>query len=329
MTTVDHGLDAAPSAIEGERLTAPPGPNTPRPRRRRGGLTPYTLVTPAIIVLALIVGWPLVQLIVTSFQEFGRAQVFGAPPEWVWFENYANVLTDPVFYGVLARTLAFTAVCVVITMLVGTLIALMLMRLPKGFRMLLSVGMLLAWAMPALTATVVWGWMFDTAYGVVNYVLVNWFGQVEYFQHSWLIDPLSFFFVAGIIIVWGAVPFVAFTLYAGLTQVPEEVLEAAQLDGAGGFKRFRLIVFPFLKPIFLIVTILQVIWDLRVFTQIFALQDIGGIRALTNTLGVYIYQTSIAGGDFGQGGAIAVITAVLLMSISIYYVRQVTKEEEL
>ena len=105
--------------------------------------------------------------------------------------------------------------------------------------------------------------MFDTAYGVVNYVLVNWFGMEEYFQHSWLIDPLSFFLVAGIIIVWGAVPFVAFTLYAGLTQVPDEVLEAAQLDGAGGFKRFRLIIFPYLKPIFLIVTILQIIWDLK------------------------------------------------------------------
>jgi N,N'-diacetylchitobiose transport system permease protein len=230
---------------------------------------------------------------------------------------------------VLVRTIVFSAGCVIATMVLGTLIALMMMRLPKGFRLLLSVGMLLAWAMPALTATVVWGWMFDTAYGVINYILVNWFGMEEYFQHSWLIDPLSFFLVAGIIIVWGAVPFVAFTLYAGLTQVPDEVLEAAQLDGAGGVKRFRLIIFPYLKPIFLIVTILQVIWDLRVFTQIFALQDIGGIRALTNTLGVYIYQISIAGGEFGQGGAIAVITAILLMSISIYYIRQVTKEEEL
>ncbi|MGW9184246.1 carbohydrate ABC transporter permease [Agromyces sp. NPDC055661] len=329
MTTVDRGLDPAPSAFEGERLMAPnPKPAGPR-RRRRGGLAPYALLGPAIVILALITGWPLIQLIITSFQQFGRAQVFGAPPEWVWFENYVNVLTDPVFYDVLVRTLVFSAACVVVTMLLGTLVALMMVRLPKPFRMLLSVGMLLAWAMPALTATVVWGWMFDTAYGVINYVLVNWFGQEQYVQHSWLIDPLSFFLVAGIIIVWGAVPFVAFTLYAGLTQVPDEVLEAAQLDGAGGVKRFRLIIFPYLKPIFLIVTILQVIWDLRVFTQIFALQDIGGIRALTNTLGVYIYQISIAGGEFGQGGAIAVITAILLMSISIYYIRQVTKEEEL
>lgn len=329
MTTLDSGLDPTPSAIEGERVLAPTPKRAGRRTRLRGGLTPYALLGPAIVILALITGWPLVQLIVTSFQEFGRAQVFGAPPEWVGFENYTNVLTDPVFWAVLVRTLVFAGACVAVTMLAGTLIALLMMRLPKAFRLLLTVGMLLAWAMPALTATVVWGWMFDTAYGVINYVLVNWFGQEEYFQHSWLIDPLSFFLVAGIIIVWGAVPFVSFTLYAGLTQVPDEVLEAAQLDGAGGFKRFRLIIYPYLKPIFLIVTILQVIWDVRVFTQIFVLQDIGGIRALTNTLGVYIYQISIAGGEFGQGGAIAVITAILVMSVSIYYVRQVTKEEEL
>ena len=334
MTSVDTaGLDQATRAAvaagpDGAGVPPVRGARSSRPRRR-GGLTPYALLTPALIVLALIVGWPLVQLVITSFQEFGRAQVFGAPPAWVWFENYADVLADPVFHAVLARTVVFAAACVVTTMVIGTLIALMMARLPKAFRLLLSIGMLLAWAMPALTATVVWGWMFDTAYGVVNHVLAGWFGLEEYAQHSWLIDPLSFFLVAGLIIVWGAVPFVAFTLYAGLSQVPDEVLEAAQLDGAGGFARFRLIVFPYLKPIFLVVTILQLIWDLKVFTQIFALQDIGGIRALTSTLGVYIYQTSIAGGDFGHGGAIAVITAVLLMSISIFYIRHLTKQEEL
>ncbi|HEX6955951.1 MAG TPA: sugar ABC transporter permease [Agromyces sp.] len=332
MTTTDSGPSPAVSSVDGERLVAPQ-PEPPRPARRRrrptGGLTPYALLVPASIVLAALVGWPLVQLLVTSMQEFGRAQVFGAPPEWVWFDNYVSVLTDPDFYAVLGRSLVFAAGCVVITMTLGTLIALLLQRLPKGFRLLLSLGLLLAWAMPPLSATIVWGWMFDTDYGVVNSVLVNTFGLEQYAQHSWLIEPLSFFLVAGVIIVWGAVPFVAFALYAGLTQVPDEVLEAAQLDGAGGLSRFRLIVFPYLKPIFLITTILQIIWDLKVFTQIFALQDIGGIREQTNTLGVYIYQVSIAGGDFGTGGAIAVITAIILMSISLYYVRQTVKEEEL
>ena len=205
MTTTDAGLTPAVSSVDGERLTAPqsepPRPSRRSRRRPSGGFTPYALLVPASIVLAAIVGWPLIQLLVTSMQEFGRAQVFGAPPSFVWFENYVDVLTDVSFYEVLGRSLVFAAGCVVVTMVLGTLIALLLTRLPKAFRLLLSIGLLLAWAMPPLSATIVWGWMFDTDYGVVNHVLVNTFGLEQFTQHSWLIDPLSFFLVAGIIIV--------------------------------------------------------------------------------------------------------------------------------
>jgi N,N'-diacetylchitobiose transport system permease protein len=284
------------------------------------------LLVPATVVLAAVIGWPLLQLFVMSFQEFGRAQVFGAPAPFVGLDNYLTILGDRQFWNVLLRSFLFCLVCVVATMALGTLIALMMMRLGRFFRLLVSVGMLLAWAMPALTATIVWGWIFDTDYGVVNNVLVNAFG-LDFVQHSWLINPVSFFLVATIIVVWGAVPFVAFTVYAGLTQVPDEVLEAAQLDGAGYAKRFRLIIVPYLRSIFLVVTILQVIWDLRVFTQIFALQGIGGIKDQTSTLGVYIYQVSIGTGEYGIGGAIAVITVIIMMAISMYYVRQSIKEE--
>ena len=321
-----------PGAAVGVTATGPPAPRRARslapPRRRRGGFTPYALLVPAIAILAVVIGWPLLQLVVMSFQEFGRAQVFGAPAPFIGFENYARVLADRQFWDVLLRSFAFCAVNVVVTMVLGTLVALLMTALGKTFRLLVSIGMLLAWAMPALTATIVWGWMFDTGYGVVNYVLTNWAG-LDYRGHSWLIDPLSFFFVATVIVVWGAVPFVAFTVYAGLTQVPDEVVEASQLDGAGAVQRFRLILFPYLRSIFLVVFILQVIWDLRVFTQIFALQGIGGIREQTSTLGVYIYQKALGSGEYGTGGAIAVIMVIIMLVISLYYVRQSIKEEEL
>ena len=122
---------------------------------------------------------------------------------------------------------------------------------------------------------------------------------------------------------------VAFTTFAGLTQVPDEVLEAAQLDGAGGAKRFFFIVVPYIKSILVIVLILQVIWDLRVFTQIYALQSIGGLAEQTNTLGVYIYRVSLGSGDFGVGGAISVIVVLLLATVSVFYVRRSIKEESL
>jgi N,N'-diacetylchitobiose transport system permease protein len=310
-------------------LPPPAGRAAPPARRRRPRtLTPALLLVPTGVVLLAIIGWPLLQLVIISFQEFGRAQIFGAPAPWVGLDNYIAVLSDPVFWNVLGRSILFAAANVALTMVLGTLVALLMTRLTRFFRLLVSVGLLLAWAMPALTAVVVWGWMFDTQYGVINYVLSQLPG-VDLIGHSWLIEPLSFFAVATIIITWQSVPFVAFTVYAGLTQVPDEVLEAAQLDGAGAVARFRLIVFPYLKSIFLVVTILQVIWDLRVFTQIYALQGIGGIREQTSTIGVYIFQTSLGTGDFGAGGAIAVILVIIMMAISIYYVKKSIQEETL
>jgi N,N'-diacetylchitobiose transport system permease protein len=194
-------------------------------------------------------------------------------------------------------------------------------------RLLVTVGLLLAWAMPALTSIVIWSWMFDSQYGVVNWLLSH--GGLDFAGHSWLIEPISFFAVATLVITWQSVPFVAFTLYAGLTQVPDDVLEAAQLDGASGSQRFRLIVVPFIRPILLIVTVLQVIWDLRVFTQIFALQDAGGVTSKTSTIGVYIYQVGVAQGRFDVGSAIAVIMVIIMLGASFFYVRQIVRTEEI
>ncbi|MEQ1737905.1 MAG: sugar ABC transporter permease [Rhodoglobus sp.] len=304
-------------ALRGRRLSS----------RRRGELLPYLLLIPAGIVILALTGWPLLQLIIISFQEFGRAQIFGAPPGWVWLDNYAEILTDPVFWQVLGRSILFALVNVVTTMLLGILIAILMTRLNRGFKLLVSAGLLLAWAMPPITATVVWGWMFDTQRGVVNYVLSTVFG-LDYLGHSWLIEPLSFFFVATVIITWQSVPFVAFTTFAGLTQVPNEVLEAATLDGSTGFQRFRFIVFPYIRPVLLVLLLLQIIWDMRVFPQIKALQSIGGISADTSTIGVYIYNVSIAGGDLGAGGAIAVILVIVMMALSAYYIRSTLRQDE-
>jgi N,N'-diacetylchitobiose transport system permease protein len=304
-------------ALRGRRLSS----------RRRGELLPYLLLIPAGIVILGLTGWPLVQLLIMSFQEFGRAQIFGTPPNWIWFENYIDVLTDPTFWVVLGRSIAFALVNVAATMVLGVLIALLMTRLNRGFKLLVSAGLLLAWAMPPITATVVWGWMFDTDNGVVNYVLTTVFG-LPFQDHSWLINPLSFFFVATVIITWQSIPFVAFTVFAGLTQVPTEVMEAAELDGSTRFQRFRFITFPYLRPVLLVLLLLQIIWDMRVFPQIKALQTVGGIAADTNTIGPYIYTVSIAGGNLGAGGAIAVILVIVMLAISAYYIRSTLRTDE-
>lgn len=293
-----------------------------RMRRRGGrrGLLPYALLAPAIIVIAVMLGYPLYRLVVLSLQDFGLPQVFGQPADFVGLDNFREILTEPYFWTVLWRTLAFAAVNVVLTIGLGILIAQLMHALGHKMRLLVSTSLILAWAMPALTATVVWQWIFDTQYGLANWI----FGRQG---ESWLADPLSFFMVATIIVTWMGIPFVAFTLYAALSQIPEALIEAASLDGANAVQRFRYVIFPALKPLLLIVTSLSVLWDFRVFTQIFVLQRAGGISRDTNLLGVYAYRISIGENAFDIGAAVAITMVVITIGLTLFYMRRLLAEE--
>jgi N,N'-diacetylchitobiose transport system permease protein len=119
-------------------------------------------------------------------------------------------------------------------------------------------------------------------------------------RFDWLSTPLTFFIVASIIVVWMSVPFVAFSVYAGLTQVSDEVLEAAQLDGASGWQRFSGVILPMIRPVIAIVLLLQLIWDLRVFTQFKLLQEAGSRASDFDVLGTYVYKLGTSAQDFGM-----------------------------
>jgi N,N'-diacetylchitobiose transport system permease protein len=214
-------------------------------------------------------------------------------------------------------------------MVIGVAVAVLMTQLGTATRLILQVGLLLAWAMPILASLTVWQWLFDTQYGVINWVLSNVLGQEQFAGRSWLISPLSFFFVATVIVVWMSVPFVAFSVYAGLTQVPTDTIEAAQIDGASAWQRFWTIIVPMIKPVLLIVGLLQIIWDLRVFTQIFVLQDAGGVARDTNLIGTYIYRLGIGEGQFGLAAAASWFILLLTVVVSIFYVRVLLREEEL
>jgi N,N'-diacetylchitobiose transport system permease protein len=292
------------------------------PRRRRVRPLPYVLLLPSVGALVLMLGYPIVRLFTLALQNFGLKQQFGAAADWVGLKNFRTILHDPEFWAVLRRTLIFCAVNVALTITLGMAIALLLQRLGKKMRLMTMLGLMLAWSMPALTSTVIWQWIFDTQYGIANWALDRQ-GQ------SWLSNPLTFYFVATIIVVWMGIPFVAFTLYAGLTQIPQETMEAAAIDGARSWQRFRDIVVPALKPILLILTSLSVLWDFRVFTQIYVLQRAGGITRDTNLLGVYAYRTSIGANHFDRGAAIAIVMVLITVLVTMFYLRSITRQEEL
>jgi N,N'-diacetylchitobiose transport system permease protein len=299
-----------------------------RPRRPRRSPLPYVLLVPALAILVAALGYPLYRQAVMSFQEYGLAQQFGQPPEWVGLDNYVTLVTDSYLWTVIARSILFCIANAAITMVVGVALAVLMTLVGRGPRLFLQIGLLLAWAMPHLASLTVWQWLFDAQYGVINWLLVN-LGLDGFAGHSWLIDQLSFFTVATVIVVWMSVPFVAFSVYAGLTQVPGELYEAAGIDGATAWERFRQITVPLVKPVLLIVMLLQIIWDLKVFTQIFVLQDAGGITAETNLIGTYIYRLGLGEGEFGLAAAASWFVLLLTVVLSLYYVRVLVREEEL
>ncbi|RHA44581.1 carbohydrate ABC transporter permease [Cellulomonas rhizosphaerae] len=301
-------------------------PSVSPPRRRRPKLGAYGLLVPASILIGVALGYPLVRQFIISFQEFGLKQQFGAPPEWVGLQNYTDLLTDSYVWTVIGRSVAFCFVNAIVTMVIGMSLAVLMQRVGRAARITLQVSLLLAWGTPVLASMTVWQWLFDTQNGVINWVLSQVLGIDSMAQHSWIIEPLSFFFVATVIVVWMSVPFVAFSVYAGLLQVPAETMEAAQLDGASARQRFWGITIPMIRPVLSIVLLLQVIWDLKVFTQIYVLQRAGAPTRDTNLLGTLIYSYSK---EFGMAGALATIMLVLTLALTGFYIRQMLKEDEL
>lgn len=303
-----------------------PDRSTPTRARRTRSPLPFGLLLPAVLALGLALGYPLVRQVVLSLQEFGLAQQFGRPAEWVGLDNFRALVGDPYLWKVVGRSVAFCLVNAALTMLVGCGLALLMQRMSKPVRLLVQSGLLLAWAMPVLAALTVWQWLFDTQYGVVNWLLTRLGG--DWAGHSWLLEPLSFFLVASVIVVWMSVPFVAFTAYAALTQVPAELVEAAEMDGASPRQRLRHVVLPTVSPVLLVVGLLQIIWDLRVFTQIYVLQKAGGTTRETNLLGTYIYRLGIGSGDFGTAAAVAIFMLALTIVLTAPYVRLMLRQEE-
>lgn len=326
------------SATLAEPDATPRTPNTKPPRRplnspagsrrkKRLPWAPWLLLAPSIVLLAVMVVYPTIVMFITSFTDLEiKNKMLGTSPNFIGFDNYIEVFTKSDFPAVLVRSLGLMVVLTVLIVVGGMLIALLMLRLSKGMRLLVSIGLLFAWAMPPLSATVVWGWIFDTDYGLVNYVLNTITGTQDWRGHGWLADPWSFMMVLTIIIVWQGIPFAVFTFYAGLGQVPDEVLEASQLDGAHSVQRFRFIVLPYLRNVITAVIVLETIWNLRIFTQVYALQQQGGIVSETNVLGTYLFRQGL--GEFGVTAAIGVFMVILLMGISYYNVRSSLKEEE-
>ncbi len=325
MTTQLH-VPAPPSAQNESLLTPPP------PRKKgRGGVIRvehWLYLAPALIVLIALLGYPLYQLINMSLYDYRQAQVSGnAPLKFTGLENYAILMKDPEFWTVLRDTVIFASACVILTLLIGAGLAVFATRLRPWVRTVLFAVSLGAWATPAVTGSAVWLFLFDSTQGLINKMLTG-VGLSQFMDYSWTYDKWSAFGLVASEVVWCSFPFVMVTIYAGIQAVPTETIEAARLDGASMPRIFYSIMLPILRPIVIIVTIQSIIWNFKIFSQIYIMTNGGGIAGQNMVLNVYSYQQAFAASLYGLGSAIGVIMTLMLLVITLVYLRLLKRSGE-
>jgi N,N'-diacetylchitobiose transport system permease protein len=284
------------------------------------------LLLPSAVAIGLLLVWPAIQLAVYSFQNYGIPQVTGAQPtQWTGLGNFKLVLDDPEFWSSFRISVMFAAVVVPLTLVVGTLVGLLLNRLGKKMAAFVSTAGLLAWAMPAVSASVIFVWLFTPDGGIVDWLLAKlpgWLGGGAHWAgFSWTNAPIPAYTIITLLVVWQGFPFIAVSVLAGLKTMPTELLEAARVDGAGPWRAFWKVTFPILKPIFLVLLLLSVIWDFGIFTQAYIVTGELGNRDEYN-LGIYAYDKAFTMPPaYGVASALALILTLILLVITAGYVR--------
>jgi N,N'-diacetylchitobiose transport system permease protein len=292
-----------------------------------GGAVPYLLILPAVAVLVAVLGYPIYYLVKLSLQKYDLASLISHHGTYAGLYNYRLVLHDTVFWHTLLRTIVFTIVNVSLTMVLGMFFALLLVRVSSWVRLLLTAGLVLVWAMPPVVAVQVWSWMTNIQNGVLNYILTE-LHVGNYFQHNWYATPTSQLAMVTSLIVWGAIPFVTITIYAALSQVPHELVEAAEIDGARSWRVYKDVTLPVLMPVLLILTSLSIIWDFGVFTQPYLLIGSGQQNTSNYLMSVYLYIEGFGKSQFGIGAAISIIMLVIVALMSVVYVRRMLRVGE-
>jgi multiple sugar transport system permease protein len=271
-----------------------------------------------LLFLAALVGYPFFYGILLSLQDRPVARV----GTFVGLKNFASDLRDPIFWQVAINTFIYTGVATLLKMVGGLCLAL---AMNQHFRMknLVRALLLLPFIVPTVLSTVAWLWMLDPAFSVVNRLLValGWPKPGP----SWLGDPTLAMVSIIIINTWRGLPFYGITLLAGLQTVPSELYEAASIDGAGGWERFRFITLPMLRPIILIVTLFSVIFTFADFQLVYVLTH-GGPANATQLFATYAFDIAMNGGQLGLGASVALAMlpalALLIVALTLYLRRE-------
>jgi multiple sugar transport system permease protein len=279
----------------------------------------YGLILPAIILLVCLVAYPFGMAIWFSLSDYW----VGSPGPFVGLANYRDILGNEVFRQTVWNSFVFTAIAVALKTVLGVWLALLLARNLK-FKRLLRGAVLLPWVIPTALSTLGWWWMFDSLYSVVNWTAIrlgimsapgpNWLGQANYAMAAVIT-----------VNVWRGLPFFAITVLAGLVAIPREYYEAAEVDGASAWLRFRHVTLPLLQPVIAVVTLFSTIFTFSDFNIVQVLTR-GGPVNTTHLFATLAYQVGLFGGNLGQGAAISLFLFPMLAAVVFVQLRYIRRE---
>ncbi|HLJ71996.1 MAG TPA: sugar ABC transporter permease [Roseiarcus sp.] len=283
-------------------------------------LTPYALILPSFLLAAVIVLWPVEEIVSLATHDVNR---FGMLRDFVGLANFRSLLTDPDFISSLWRTLIWTAGVVLGTLIVSTPIALILNEDFYG-RGLARILIMLPWAVSLAMTAVIWRWALNGESGMLNSALRD-LGLMNR-NIQWLAQASTAFPMQILIGILVSIPFTVTIFLGGLSSVPDDLYDAAAIEGAGGWDQFRLITLPLLRPFINIAFVLNTIYVFNSFPIIWATTQ-GGPADSTDILVTYLYKLGFRLGRLGDAAAVSLIMFAILLAFTILYVRLAMREE--
>ncbi len=279
------------------------------------------MLLPALVAVSLVALYPLGRTVYYSFTD---QQFLGGiePTRWIGLENYKDLIHDTLFRDAVVLTLKFTVITVGFEFLLGMIIAL---TVNSGFRGrgVMRAMMLVPWAIPTVVAARMWQWMYNDIYGVINDAGV----RLHLISHNvaWIAQPNTALGAAAAADIWKTTPFVALLLLAGLQVIPQDLYEAARVDGASAWQQFRRITLPLLTPAILVALIFRTLDALRVFDVFYVFF---GNRPDTQTMAIFAQDTIVGTGDVGYGSAACVAIFMIIALVTVIYVTFVRVEQQ-
>ena len=303
-------------------FTATPAASSRETIRRSDRRLGVLMLAPAVLYIALLVGLP---FLLAVFLSLTNSSAGSLEFSFVGLQNFRNVVASPVFQRALRNTFVFTLVSQLTVMILGNVLARALMR-PFFGKSIARFLILMPWAAPISLATLGWLWIFDSTFSVINWVLkvVGWLGPGQWYY--WLGDTTLGMTAIIVIHVWRMLPFSTVILLAGLTAIPSEVHEAADIDGAGFFSKTLLVTIPMMLPILTVALLFGVVFTFTDMSVVYLLTH-GGPYNSTHVLASLAFQDGVLGGDVGRGAAIAIFLLPMLVVLAIVMLRTSRRAE--